>query len=58
VWGAKLPRDNAYYEHTRVLLERAYLEAGDPRGKPGFGGDEAEGVDTNGVVLTTELPET
>ena len=33
--------DDAYYEQTRALLERAYLEAGDPRGGSGFGGDEA-----------------
>jgi hypothetical protein len=34
-------RDDDYYEKTRALLERAYLEAGDPRGGSGFGGDEA-----------------
>ena len=50
------------------MLERAYLEAGDPRGGTGFGGDEAvgetlrnwdytvageaDGIDKNGVVLT------
>ena len=39
--GAKLPRDDDYYEETRALLERAYLEAGDPRGGSGFGGDES-----------------
>ena len=39
--GAELPHDDDYYEKTRALLERAYLEAGDPRGGSGFGGDEA-----------------
>jgi hypothetical protein len=36
----RLLRDDEYYEETRALLERAYLEAGDPRGGSGFGGDE------------------
>ncbi len=36
----RLLREDDYYEETRVLLERAYLEAGDPRGESGFGGDE------------------
>lgn len=38
-----MPRDNdrAHYEATRDLLERAYLEAGDPRGQSGFRGDAA-----------------
>jgi 2-polyprenyl-3-methyl-5-hydroxy-6-metoxy-1,4-benzoquinol methylase len=33
-------RDDDYYKKTRALLERAYLEASDPRGGPGFRGDE------------------
>lgn len=33
------PKD--YYEETRDLLERPYLEAEDPRGGSGFRGDEA-----------------
>ena len=33
--------EEAYYEQTRDLLERAYLEADDPRGQSGFRGDEA-----------------
>ncbi len=37
----RLLREDDYYEKTRALLERAYLEAGDPRGASGFGGDEA-----------------
>jgi hypothetical protein len=41
VRAAELPRDDGYYEETRALLERAYLEAGDPRGGSGFDGDEA-----------------
>jgi hypothetical protein len=40
VRDAELPRDDDYYETTRALLERAYLEAGDLRGGLGFGGDE------------------
>ena len=35
-----MPRDDDYFEKTRALLERSYLEAGDPRGGSGFGGDE------------------
>jgi hypothetical protein len=35
-----LPRDDDYFEKTRALLERSCLEAGDPRGGSGFGGDE------------------
>jgi len=72
-----LPCGDNYYERTRALLERAYLGARDPRGGSGFGGDpigkilrdwgyavagEAEGLDTNGVILTriawTNIPET
>jgi len=41
VRGAEQPRDDDYFEQTRALLERAYLEAGDPQGGSGFGGDEA-----------------
>jgi hypothetical protein len=36
-----LLREDDYCERTRAWLERAYLEAGDPRGGSGFGGDEA-----------------
>jgi hypothetical protein len=53
--------DDAYYERTRALLERAYLEAGDPRGGSGFGGDEARwerarrpivsAIDRDGIFL-------
>ena len=32
---------HAFYRETRDLLERAYLEADDPRGGSGFRGDEA-----------------
>jgi hypothetical protein len=32
---------DSYFEEARVLLERAYLEAGDPRGGSGFRGDES-----------------
>jgi hypothetical protein len=39
--GAEVPRDDDYYEKTRVLLEQAFLEAGDFRRVSGFGGDEA-----------------
>jgi hypothetical protein len=35
------PDDHAYHAETRRLLERAYLEADDPRGQSGFRGDEA-----------------
>jgi hypothetical protein len=41
VSGAEVPRDDDYYEMTRALLERAYLDADDPRGESGFGGDGA-----------------
>jgi SAM-dependent methyltransferase len=61
VWGADLPRDYEYYEETRALLERAYLEAGDPRGGSGYGGDEVRwerarrpivsAIDRNGTLL-------
>ena len=39
----EVPRDDerTYYEVTRDVLERAYLEAEDPRGGSGFRGDEA-----------------
>ncbi len=59
----EVPRDNdrAHYEATRDLLERAYLEAGDPRGQSGFRGDEARwerarrpiasAMDRNGAFL-------
>ena len=35
------PEDEAHAARTRRLLERAYLEADDPRGGSGFRGDEA-----------------
>jgi 2-polyprenyl-3-methyl-5-hydroxy-6-metoxy-1,4-benzoquinol methylase len=37
----RLLSEDDYYEKTRALLERAYLETDDPRGGSGFGGDEA-----------------
>lgn len=36
--GIVPPADEPYYERTRRLLERAYLEAEDPRGGSGFRG--------------------
>jgi hypothetical protein len=36
-----LLREDDYCERPRALLERAYLEAGDPRGGSGFRGDVA-----------------
>ncbi len=39
--GMPSDNDNVYNEATRNLLEKAYLEADDPRGGSGFRGDEA-----------------
>ena len=39
--GMPRDNDNVYHEATRNLLEKAYLEAEDPRGGSGFRGDEA-----------------
>ena len=57
----KLSRGDDYYEQTRALLTRAYLEASDPRGESGFRGDEARwerarrpivsAIDRNGTFL-------
>lgn len=59
--GIVPPADEPYYERTRRLLERAYLEAEDPRGGSGFRGDAgrweltrrpiASAVDRDGTFL-------
>jgi len=56
-----LPRSEDYCEQTRALLERAYLEARDPRGGSGFRGDVTRwerarrpivsAIDRNGTFL-------
>ena len=37
-----MERDAEYYDHTRELLEDAYLDADDPRGQSGFSGDDVK----------------